>query len=57
MLKEKLPVTGAIFLFALTIVNYTLKDEIITGVVGIILFFIMLILHFISKNQENKTSR
>ena len=40
MLKEKLPVTGAIFLFALTVVNYTLKDEMITGVVGIILFFI-----------------
>jgi uncharacterized membrane protein YkvI len=57
MLKEKLPVIGAIFLIALTIVNYTIKDEMITGVVGIILFFLLLILYFISKNQENKTSR
>ena len=49
MLKERLPVIGAAFLFMITIVNFTRKDETVTGIVSISLLVLTFILYVLSK--------
>ncbi|MGN7198458.1 hypothetical protein ACTHS9_31460 [Bacillus mycoides] len=51
-IKEKLALIGALCLFIITIVNYTVSNETITGVVSISLFVFVLILYIISKNTK-----
>ena len=53
MLKEKLPLIGALSLFILTIVNFLVNNESITGIVGISLFIFVLILYIISKKKTS----
>lgn len=52
MLKERLPLIGALCLLILTITNFTVQDESITGIVGIVLFIFVLILYFISRIKK-----
>jgi hypothetical protein len=53
MLKEKLPLIGAFCLLILTIVNFTFNNESLTGIVGISLFILVLILYIISRKEKN----
>lgn len=52
MLKERLPLIGALCLLILTITNFTAPNESITGIVGIVLFIFVLILYFISRKNN-----
>lgn len=54
LLKDKLPIIGAICLLILTIVNYSVNNESITGIVGITLFILVLVLYIISRKQKDK---
>jgi len=51
LLKERLPLIGALCLLILTITNFTAPNESITGIVGIVLFIFVLILYFISRKK------
>ncbi|MGA5692106.1 hypothetical protein [Cytobacillus pseudoceanisediminis] len=51
MLKERLPLIGALCLLILTITNFTVPNESITGIAGIVLFIFVLILYFISRKK------
>ncbi|QWI68509.1 hypothetical protein ER45_016245 [Bacillus mycoides] len=51
-IKEKLPLIGAFCLLIITLVNYSLNNESVTGIVSISLFVFVLILYFISRNQK-----
>ncbi|EJR58932.1 hypothetical protein [Bacillus cereus] len=51
-IKEKLPLIGAFCLLIITLVNYSVNNESVTGIVSISLFVFVLILYFISRNQK-----
>ncbi|MBY0594921.1 hypothetical protein HRG49_13360 [Enterococcus faecalis] len=51
-IKEKLALIGALCLFIITIVNYTVSNEAVTGVVSISLFIFVLILYIVSRNAK-----
>ncbi|MEH6890917.1 hypothetical protein V7024_14550 [Bacillus sp. JJ864] len=51
-IKEQLALIGAFCLFIITIVNYTVSNERITGVVSISLLIFILILYIISKSNK-----
>lgn len=52
MLKERLPLIGAFCLLILTIVNYTVDSEFVTGIVGVSLFIFVLILYIVARNNK-----
>ncbi|WP_187118407.1 hypothetical protein [Massilibacterium senegalense] len=52
-LKSALPVIGCIFLFLLTLVNFTIKNEVVTGIVGIVLFFVVLVIFVITRKVKD----
>lgn len=49
-IKEKLPLIGALCLLIITIVNYTISNDTVTGIVSISLFIFISILYVISRN-------
>jgi len=51
-IKEKLALIGTLCLFIITIVNYTVNNETVTGIVSISLFIFVLILYIISRNTK-----
>ncbi|CAI8948761.1 MULTISPECIES: hypothetical protein [Bacillus] len=51
-IKEKLALIGTLCLFIITIVNYTVNNETVTGIVSISLFVLVLILYIISRNTK-----
>jgi len=51
-IKEKLGLIGTLCLFIITIVNYTVNNETVTGIVSISLFVLVLILYIISRNTK-----
>ncbi|CAI8819168.1 Bacteriocin immunity protein [Bacillus pseudomycoides] len=51
-IQEKLALIGTLCLFIITIVNYTINNETITGIVSISLFILVLILYIISRNTK-----
>jgi hypothetical protein len=52
VLKDKLPIIGAVCLLILTIVNFMVKNETVTGIVGISLFIFVLVLYIISRSKK-----
>ena len=52
MLKEKLPLICAVCLLILTIINFSVDNESVTGIVGISLFILVLILYIVSRNKK-----
>ena len=55
-MKNNLSLLGAIAILIITIVNFASKDEIITGIVGGILFIFMLVLNIVSRKRANNDS-
>ncbi|OHR63746.1 hypothetical protein HMPREF3291_03465 [Bacillus sp. HMSC76G11] len=56
-IRDKLPLIGAAFLLIITLVNFTSNNNLFTGIVSVSLFLIIIILYFISKKQENHSTK
>lgn len=52
-LKSALPVIGCVFLFLLTLVNFTANNEVVTGIVGVVLFFVVLVIFVITRKVND----
>ncbi len=53
-MKENLSLIGAIAILIITIVNLTTRSELITGIIGGVLFVFVLTLNIISRKSKNK---
>ncbi|MEH7695038.1 MULTISPECIES: hypothetical protein [Bacillus] len=55
-MKNNLSLLGALAILIITIVNFATKDEVITGIIGGILFILLLVLNIVSRKRANNDS-
>lgn len=52
-LKDSLPIIGSVFLLLLTIVNFTIDNNVVTGVVSAVFFVIVLVIFLATRKVDN----
>lgn len=53
-MREKLPLIALICLFILVIINFAVDDQLIVGIVGVVLFIFVLSIRIFSKSREKQ---